>query len=405
MPPEPAVPRRRGRRPLHPVGDDVTRRRVGEARPRGRLARLEGRFRLAEDLDAPGLLPLDDAFERIQQEWQRQVAEGAVVGITVKHYAEHMQSFLRFANRARGCVNLADVTVPVAQDWVVAPSPQNPGAPLPDNTIRMRRSALRSFFHTAVALGLTDQNPALSVDLPQRHPRFVNAATKAQVDQCKRVAVFRLDETRMPALLALVLMGGTLAEAAYTRVKDVDLPGRKVWLHDGGVRAQDRWVPLDDDWCFDALRKRVDALTASVPSEALADAFLTYENRREPTYARRAAASASMMAILFKKARITGPGVRAEGLREHLAQRVFAETGRVEAVAARLGMGSLDAAAHIVGHDWTVPYGINDAPPEPATCPDPNDPHRHAPATDNPTDSAPDDDTQDDDTQDDEADA
>jgi len=53
-----------------------------------------------------------------------------------------------------------------------------------------------------------------------------------------------------------------------------------------------------------------------------------------------------------------------ESLREWLAAKVFAETGRVEAVAARLGMASLDAAAHLVGYNWTREFDI-DAPPPP----------------------------------------
>lgn len=43
---------------------------------------------------------------------------------------------------------------------------------------------------------------------------------------------------------------------------------------------------------------------------------------------------------------------RAESIREWLAARVFAQTGSLEAVAVRLGMSSLDTAAHLVGYDW-----------------------------------------------------
>ena len=43
-------------------------------------------------------------------------------------------------------------------------------------------------------------------------------------------------------------------------------------------------------------------------------------------------------------------------INEYVAARVFAETGRVEAVAARLGLARLDVAAHLVGYDWRASF-------------------------------------------------
>jgi len=39
---------------------------------------------------------------------------------------------------------------------------------------------------------------------------------------------------------------------------------------------------------------------------------------------------------------------------------VWGATGRVEAVAARLGMSSLDRAAHLVGYDWRPLFDENE---------------------------------------------
>jgi hypothetical protein len=43
---------------------------------------------------------------------------------------------------------------------------------------------------------------------------------------------------------------------------------------------------------------------------------------------------------------------RVASITEYVARRVFLETGRVEAVAARLGLRKLDDAAHLCGYDW-----------------------------------------------------
>ena len=62
------------------------------------------------------------------------------------------------------------------------------------------------------------------------------------------------------------------------------------------------------------------------------------------------------------RAGLKQPGhIRVAAINEYVAAKVFAQTGRVEAVAARLGMRSLDAAAHLLGLDWRAQY----APPGP----------------------------------------
>lgn len=130
-----------------------------------------------------------------------------------------------------------------------------------------------------------------------------------------------------------------------------------------------RFVPIDDDWAREALHTRIEVLRRqSLPAEDLLDRRIAYDGTSSDPN-RRSAASAMALVKLMRTARVYSPGrTRAESIREWLAGRVFAETGRVEAVASRLGMRSLDAAAHIVGYDWVTAYELtSDGPPDGAT--------------------------------------
>jgi hypothetical protein len=49
-------------------------------------------------------------------------------------------------------------------------------------------------------------------------------------------------------------------------------------------------------------------------------------------------------------------GVRPSSIHEYVANRVYAETGSMEAVAVRCGLRSLDAAARLVTVDWRTAH-------------------------------------------------
>ena len=66
-------------------------------------------------------------------------------------------------------------------------------------------------------------------------------------------------------------------------------------------------------------------------------------------------------------------GVRPSSIHEYVANRVYAETGSIEAVAVRCGLRSLDAAARLVTTNWRARHET----PAPATALD----DRYGPAT------------------------
>ena len=147
-------------------------------------------------------------------------------------------------------------------------------------------------------------------------------------------------------------------------MNDVDLPNRRVWAHGGGYRFRDRWITLEDDWCVAAIARRIEVVRSDPRQLQTADPWLVYRpHPTTPTEKRQAASIGPTLTGLLKTAGVYEPGViRVESIREWLAARVFAETGRIEDVALRLGMSSLDAAAHLVGYEWATDL-TPDVPP------------------------------------------
>lgn len=332
--------------------------------PKGRLDRLPGRFRLADGLRAAGDIPLADALALVVADWQRQVQVGQVSAQAVRFYTEKTTALVAYAT-AHDCLTLADLTQPVVLVWMRTRKVGDPAAPISVDTQYSRRSAARALFITAICLGLHDQNPAQNITISRRGGRYVHPLDSAQVTQLKQTSAFRIGETKVPAALALALSGSASGETPYVAVRDVDLAARLVWLGNPSAVTRDRWVTIDDDWCLTALANRIAALTENTDARLLPDRTLAYDlTSGEDTPGKRSSAAATALTKLMKTARVYRKGENwVESIREYVAVRTYAATGSVEAVAARLGMSSLDAAAHIVGHDWVPAHSPAMPPP------------------------------------------
>lgn len=358
---EPARPHR-GPYRLHPTVDEVTRRRVGDPNPRGRLERHLGPFFLREGMTAPGAMPFTEALDLVLVEWNRQVVGGNISADIITNYTCYLRGLGRLMT-ARGLALVSDLSVNFLLMWCLMPQ-ESTGEPASENTSRLRRSAARSFYETAKGLGITDTNPAKTIEFPTRSDRYVKALSDEQVRQMQRVARMTVDDSRTPAALALVMSGATTTEISFVTAADVDVPNRRVWVHNGGYRQYDRWVTLHDDWCVTAVQRRMDDLQASGATSG-GDTWLVYQPKPgKSTTPRQGSAGGMIILRLLKFARVHQPGVtRAESIREWLALQVYAETGSLEEVARRLGMSSLDGAAHVVGHNWLTTDAHDRQPP------------------------------------------
>ena len=248
---------------------------------------------------------------------------------------------------------VCDLSTNLLLSWTNAANAYT-GEPAPDTTRYTRKSVASSFFHTCFRLGITDQNPAQALPSRKQRDRFVHPFTPDQIGRLKDASAPRMWETKGPAALALVLLGCSSGEVGAIRCSDIHLTDLLINAHGGGDRYQQRWLPVDDPWAFDALAARLRTLADKYPHD-WQDRYVAYDPQPgKPDYARRRAAATSMtVGKIIERAGLKVNGVtRVASITEYVARRVFVQTGRVEAVAARLGLNKLDDAAHICGYNW-----------------------------------------------------
>lgn len=344
------------------------------ARPARRFLRSTGPFVLRAGLSAPGAVPLGDALTLVIADWDGQGASGGVDPETARVHGSYLRGFIGFC-QALGAAAVADINSQMVCDWLSAPSPRDgarPTVPVMD----FRRSTVRTFFTTMYRLGLTDANPAAGVHVAPKPSRVVAPLTDSEVQALKdaadwdvlkgrRADQFESGTSKSATAVALALLGAQGGEVGAVRVRDVDELKQAVWLHSGGDRHVDRWVPMDDPWCFRVLSERRAFLwreasrrtPAPIQAEWL-DTPLCYSpskrsNLKSTEVSRRRAAGATILSQAMAHANVLRPGRNRVGsIADYVAIRVFRETKSVEAVAIRLGLTSLDTAADIVRYDW-----------------------------------------------------
>lgn len=381
----PAVPHgRRRRRPDADQDDGVTRRRAGEAKATGMFERPQGPFRLAAGLSAPGALPLQEAVDLVTADWLRQLRENKISPSTYRKAEPGIRRFATYA-RGHGVHDLDGVTAAVVQaycDARNAPAASGSASTVvglaPSGATKVsRRSHVRAFFNTCNALGLDDRDPTTRVVVPHRQgERFVRPLTDAEFALCRHRSRKQVGETRLPAAVALASRNATTAELPVIRVRDLHLDAAKVWLHGGGTRTEARWADLDD-WSVDALARRVAELAESLPADALPDSPVVYVSRKgdagtDKGTSRQSAAAVTLGRVFELAGLADVPGIRPTSFTEHAAVRIWKETGRLEAVAAALGIRGLDTTAELLRLDWrdkwrvAAPDGVDD-PDTPVT--------------------------------------
>ena len=318
----------------------------------GRVERPDGPFVLRAGLPMPGAMPVADAAELVVAEWERQAAQGQISEGTVGTHTAHLRRLVKFAT-SRDAGLVCDLSTNLLLDWTNAANAYT-GEPVPDTTRYARRAVASAFFHTCFRLGITDAKPAQALPTRKSRDRYVHPFTPEQIDRLKGQAAGRHKETKGPAALALVLLGCSSGEVGAITVRDVDLTAMLLNAHGGGDRYAQRWLPIDDPWCFGQLAARLRALADKHPAD-WQDRYVAYDPQpgKDDDPRRRAAATSMTVGKIIERAGLKVGGVtRVASITEAVARRVFLETGRVEAVAARLGLRKLDDAAHLCGYDW-----------------------------------------------------
>jgi integrase len=338
-------------------GGSMTRARSGAARAMGRLPGPTGVFVLRQGLDGPGRVSMPEAIELVTAEWATSVAREEITAATVKTHRNVLATLEKFT-RSQDVRWVCDLDSVTLHSWYWAPAARTGQQPT-TNTVALRQSVARSFFRTMALLGITDRDVTVAVPALRRPDRAVNPLTSNQVDKLKKASVRRREKhsgsAKGPAALALALLGLQSKEIPATRVCDIDFLAGTVSAHDGGARVSERHVPIDDAWAWERLAERVHFLQ-KCHGPAAAHMPVAYEpgtSRGGTTPANPAASTSNTLDGIFKDAGVKQPGrVRIASLSEYVAIRVYGQTGSLMEVAVRLGMRSLDAAAHIVDPNW-----------------------------------------------------
>jgi hypothetical protein len=311
---------------------------------------------LRAGLPMPGAMPVADAAELVVAEWLRQAADGQISEGTVGTHTAHLRRLVKFA-AAREAGLVCDLSTNLLSEWTNAANAYS-GEPVPDTTRYARKAVASAFFHTCFRLGITDVNPAQALPARKSRDRYVRPFTPEHIDRLKDQAASAHKETKGPAALALVLLGCSSGEVGAITCRDVDLTGMLVNAHGGGDRYAQRWLPIDDPWCFDQLAARLRALADKYPDD-WQDRCLGYDPQpgKDDNPRRRAAATSMTVGKIIERAGLKVNSVtRVASITEFVARRVFLKTGKVEAVAARLGLRKLDDAAHLCGYDWQTEF-------------------------------------------------
>jgi integrase len=262
---------------------------------------------------------------------------------SVRRMVEITERFVQFIEALARAQTAGEVSASLCERFVKAPIADDSEARQPSiATMHLRRATLRLLFRTARDLGLYEGDPTLDLVLPPRTSLKVRALTDEEVALCRSFSLYSLTQTRLPAAWALAEAAARTSEIPYIRKSDVDLENGRVWLH-GSSKAEPRWgVPTT--WGLSQIKRRVERVGDE-------NCPLIYTGRGSPE-AKQSASCIAIAETLMRAGLGSEPDVRPGSVVAWAGARIFEQTGRIEEVARRLGMRSLDRAARFIDFDW-----------------------------------------------------
>ncbi len=249
--------------------------------------------------------------------------------------------FAQFCRRGHGLVELAEVTPSLTTAFVNAPESNGSEPSLAKR--HLRRTAVRSLFRSARARGASVGDPTLDLVLPSKGPRRTRPLSDNEVSLCRACASWSLEDSRRAAAWALAEATCRTGELPFLTVGDVDVESGRVWLR-GGRRLAPRWGYLSE-WG----RTQVEARVAAVGEDV--DRPLVYEGR-DPEEGGRVSGSLALLDVLLRAGLAEDPAIRPTSVAAWAGRKLLDETGRIDIVAERLGLRSLDRTADFIGWDW-----------------------------------------------------
>jgi integrase/recombinase XerC len=274
------------------------------------------------------------AADALAESWDSPYQARRVIGI--------LERFVAFA-RTGFDVDLPEaVTHEVAAAFVQAPL--NDGGTPSVSLLHLRRSALRLLFRSLRHVGVAVGDPTLDLALPPRSQLATRPLADDEVTLCRGHALWSLTDLRRAAAWALAEATCRSVEIAHIRVADVDLDGRRVWIH-GGRTTSPRWGQVTE-WGVAHLERRVQMLSAEP------DTAVVYGGSGDATTG-QVSACVAIGDVLTRAGLAAEPDVRPASVAAWAGQKILKETGHIDVVARRLGMASLDRTARFIAFDWS----------------------------------------------------
>jgi len=249
-----------------------------------------------------------------------------------------MRRFAEFVGSGHGAAELQEVSRDFVDRFVDAPTSRG-GRPS-ESTQHFRRCAVRLVFRTARELGLADADPTLDLRLRPRRPDGPRPLTDFEVERCRRHSLANLESTRLAAAWALAEAGVRTGELAAVTSADLDLDAGVV-AAPGCRSAQARTAELTE-WGVKRLHRHIEDAGLE------GNDSLVYSGDGSAK-SRQAASCIAISTTLVRAGLGDDLLVRPASVTAWVGRRLFEETGRIEEVASRLGMRSLDRTARLIG--------------------------------------------------------
>jgi integrase/recombinase XerC len=247
----------------------------------------------------------------------------------------------RYTTSAVGAQATDDLSVEVVTRFVYAR--HGDGSEPSVAAMHWRRSAVRLLFRIWRDIGLAGGDPTLDLWLPARASMSCRPLSDDDVALCRWASLSNAGETRLAVVWALAEAGATTGEIPFVRARDVDANRQSVWLG-GTAKSAPRTAALTE-WGATQIGRRL-ARAAVDPS-----AFIAYGGTAGPASGQASVSGA--IGDILRRAGLHGEqGVKPRSVTAWAGQRIFDETGRIDAVARQLGLRSLDRAATLIGWDW-----------------------------------------------------
>jgi integrase len=296
--------------------------------------------------------PTPHEYDVVVAYWAQRVRRGEMTPGTAARYQRVFAAFHRFTT-ASGRNNLREVDTHVCQAFVTAA--RRGGQPPATSTSRFRLTVVRDAYVALSLAGVATSDPTSGLRVaqtPQNHHTV--PLTPLEAHRLRSAGRISPRDHLRPALVELALAGASHFEAAATVIVDVNLDRGSVHL--AGRRSNlDSFAITTLSARIAACRRTARRLHRSWDPETVAVA-LTRPLHSYPLTSIAPGISSSLSRAMAA-AGLARPGLRAASVREYAANRVYAVTGSVEAVAQVLGLPSLDAALGFIDRGWQEKYG------------------------------------------------